>query len=339
MLADYAILIQERSGKAAFEELFEGSSKIPVEYRSAQVFQQYASAKFGWHRINGAYTFYVASLSGGPRIVFVCALKKSQELTEIGRARTRAAEALIAGVKKLHQSSSANGNAIFQHLSHDLRRIGASQAAAASEAKRFMEMIPPNVDESVARVNNMTELQRLLSLRLEMADDVFLREDLSDYVEIRKNKRIFAEFTKIQMAFMPLAIEKGILFQHVGSSYGLSLVPEFFAIVPFAIIDNAVKYAPRNSRIYLEFIEENSTISVNVRSKGPSISPDELSRLFQRGFRTRSAVHSSTQGSGLGLFIVRRIIEELCAGEVSASCVGENAADADIGFTVTVPKL
>ena len=95
MLADYAILIQDRGKPAAFEEIFDGASRIPVEFRSAHLFQQFASAKPGWNRINGNYSFYAASFAGGTRVVIVCSLKKSQDHTEFGRAITRAAEALL----------------------------------------------------------------------------------------------------------------------------------------------------------------------------------------------------------------------------------------------------
>lgn len=339
ILHNVCVLMQDAHNPAMFAEIFPGLSSVPAEYRSSTYFPIFGRAKSGWTRLNEAATALCTPPEGGRRLAVVCLLRRSLEATDTGRQIMQQAEKFAATIKNLTSMGRVEGEALFQHLSHDLRRIGASQEAAGAETRRFLEMAPPNITEALARVRNVTELQQLLSVRLEMADDIFRREDLADYKNSNLKTRIFQSFEKIQMAFLPVAYERNIFFDHIGRSYGSSFVPSFFRIVPFAIIDNAVKYSPKNGgRIALHFTEDNKYISVSVKSRGPEIKQHELELLFQRGFRAESTRNLSAQGSGLGLYIVRRIVQELCDGTVTATCSSSDPVDSEVCFTVRLPR-
>lgn len=338
MLRDICLLLED-SGEAGFKEIFPNASSVPAEYRSASRFEAFRRAGAGWHRINDICIFQPFLLSGDRKVIAICMLRKAKEDTVEGRAVLRAVEGLIDGCKMLAGLGAAEGESLFRHLSHDLRRIGSSQGAAATEARRFLQMNPPNIVESIARIRNTIELQQLLSVRLDMADDIFKRDDLSDYIESTAPESVFDPFKKIELAFKSLALERNIFFDPSGRSFGKALVPPFFGIVPFAIIDNAVKYSPNGERIGILFVETNSEIRVSVRSKGPVIEASELSKIFERGYRAKSTSKiGSAQGSGLGLYIVKRIVEELCGGRVEAECLQEMSGIGSVTFRVIMPK-
>jgi two-component system phosphate regulon sensor histidine kinase PhoR len=75
------------------------------------------------------------------------------------------------------------------------------------------------------------------------------------------------------------------------------------------LLDNAVKYAPQNSRIKITAeIRENALI-LSVSDNGPGISPENLPRLFERFYRVDRARSREMGGTGLGLAIVKHIAE------------------------------
>jgi PAS domain S-box-containing protein len=73
------------------------------------------------------------------------------------------------------------------------------------------------------------------------------------------------------------------------------------------LVENALKYTPRTAGVVVRVTESQTTVCIAVIDAGPGIPPEELAKLFdkyQRGSTGRSA-----SGSGLGLYVARRIAE------------------------------
>ncbi|KAA3624103.1 MAG: sensor histidine kinase [Proteobacteria bacterium] len=77
-----------------------------------------------------------------------------------------------------------------------------------------------------------------------------------------------------------------------------------------AILDNAVRYSDRGSRIMLGHAESNARIVIEVIDEGIGIKPEEIDRVFDRFYRSDAAKRYSAQGSGLGLAVAAKIIEQ-----------------------------
>jgi signal transduction histidine kinase len=77
------------------------------------------------------------------------------------------------------------------------------------------------------------------------------------------------------------------------------------------IIENAVKYSDRNSRIVIEgkYMPSSDSVAVSVRNRGVSLNPADAKRVFDRGFRSPEAKRKYPAGTGFGLYIARRIVE------------------------------
>lgn len=74
------------------------------------------------------------------------------------------------------------------------------------------------------------------------------------------------------------------------------------------LIDNAIKYSVMPVEIFLRL--ENDFILLEVQDRGHGMEPAHLSRIFERFYRVDEARTRSTGGSGLGLSIVERIVQE-----------------------------
>jgi signal transduction histidine kinase len=88
--------------------------------------------------------------------------------------------------------------------------------------------------------------------------------------------------------------------------------PEQLKRVISNIIGNSVKYASpdRDLQISLRLSEEEEFIRVEIEDNGKGIAKKELPLVFERLYRTDASRNSSKGGSGLGLSIAKKIIEE-----------------------------
>jgi len=76
------------------------------------------------------------------------------------------------------------------------------------------------------------------------------------------------------------------------------------------LLGNALKFTPAGGRITVELLAREGEVVFEVSDTGPGISEADQARLFQRFFRTDDARMRGTAGHGLGLSIVRAIVEQ-----------------------------
>ena len=88
--------------------------------------------------------------------------------------------------------------------------------------------------------------------------------------------------------------------------------PEQLKRVINNIIGNSIKYAEpsRKLQISLRTTEEAEFVRVEIEDNGRGIAKNELPLIFERSYRTDASRNSSAGGSGLGLSIAKKIIEE-----------------------------
>ena len=81
------------------------------------------------------------------------------------------------------------------------------------------------------------------------------------------------------------------------------------------LVGNAVKYTPANGTVRVTACRENSQVLLRVSDTGIGIPRDEQDRLFSEFFRASNAKRIAAHSSGLGLSIIKSIVEKL-AGQV-----------------------
>ncbi len=76
------------------------------------------------------------------------------------------------------------------------------------------------------------------------------------------------------------------------------------------ILDNAVKYSPAGSRIRIRTEPGNFFFRIEISDEGIGVPVEECSRIFTRFYRGKGAAVKETEGSGVGLYLARKIVEE-----------------------------
>jgi PAS domain S-box-containing protein len=95
------------------------------------------------------------------------------------------------------------------------------------------------------------------------------------------------------------------------------------------LISNAIKYSPAGNEVAVRILAVNDRCVVEIEDHGIGIATEELGLLFDRFFRGSTATSLHIQGVGLGLLIVKRIIEEH-GGDVTV------VSEAGVGTTFSV---
>jgi signal transduction histidine kinase len=75
------------------------------------------------------------------------------------------------------------------------------------------------------------------------------------------------------------------------------------------VIENAAKYSPPECPVEVECLSQNGTHVVEVRDRGIGIPPAEHGRIFEKFYRGRHASGLNVQGVGIGLALVRHVVE------------------------------
>ncbi len=76
------------------------------------------------------------------------------------------------------------------------------------------------------------------------------------------------------------------------------------------LIDNALKYAPKESPVYVDLMQTDDAIQIKVIDEGPGIPDDEKGKIFGKFYRSGSEFTRKARGTGLGLYLTRKIIRQ-----------------------------
>lgn len=76
------------------------------------------------------------------------------------------------------------------------------------------------------------------------------------------------------------------------------------------VLDNAIKYSPRDSKIDIRLQKRNMILRIEIEDQGIGIPSEEYHKVFQRFFRGTIQQVKEANGSGIGLYLARKIIEE-----------------------------
>jgi len=214
-------------------------------------------------------------------------------------------------------------------LSHELRHPLTPITHAIYLLKR--SRLDPAVAELLHVID--TEAQRLLRFVNELLDVERIGRGL---IEIQQERLDFVALVRVTVdAFQPLIEE-----QRQVLSLVLSASPIFvdgdsdrLSQVITNLVENATKYTERGGQITVTLEQRDDVVVLRVRDSGIGIAAEDLERVFEPFTKSRNPLANATSGLGLGLSLVRRILE-LHRGDIKATSGGlEQGSE----FVVTLP--
>lgn len=131
--------------------------------------------------------------------------------------------------------------------------------------------------------------------------------------------------------------EKGHRLSVAGGEDGTPVLvdPQLLRQAIMNLVSNAVKYTPPGGEIAIRMNQSDGSMHWAIRDSGIGIPQSAQRRLFEKFYRAENASAMETEGTGLGLYLVRLIVERL-GGRVS--CESNEGQGATFEFTLPVAR-
>jgi signal transduction histidine kinase len=242
----------------------------------------------------------------------------------------------LAEKRKVEEISRLKSHFISM-VSHDLKTPLASIKGAAenileelagpvSDRQRtYLEMILKSSDNLQQMISNILDLSRIesghMSLNVEVLDVKRETEHILRFIRpLLEEKNLKARIV-VEAKDTAIAADRTRLWQIINN-----------------VMSNAIRYSPRGGLIDI-LVEDsrggdaapNPMLTVTITDEGPGVAEDDRERIFEP-FYTRSSEAAGAHRAGLGLTIVKQLVE-LHGGAVSVT----NSAQGGASFTLTLP--
>ncbi|MFP5248361.1 MAG: sensor histidine kinase [Acidobacteriota bacterium] len=141
--------------------------------------------------------------------------------------------------------------------------------------------------------------------------------DLNAFREDPEDVDLYKLSTNLCNDFQPVGKAKDQKILTNESDFAKMGYPHLFTIknlitqVVYNLLENATKYADGDSTIQVRLLRDNGDKVLVVESVGLPIEQSEISKVFERGYRGKTAKPKNPAGTGFGLFIARRIMQIL----------------------------
>jgi signal transduction histidine kinase len=230
--------------------------------------------------------------------------KSQQELEMKVEERTRQLTSALDEVQKMSKRKSD----FISSVSHELRTpltsikgyaailLAGSLGNLPDEIKTKLEKINRHSDELVHMINDLLDIARIESGKVDMK---------------LENLDLKAITEKIFDLLTPQATTKNISFNSNIPDNCQSIQADRSQIerVFINLVGNALKFTPQNGKIDINARCSNKIIQIDVKDNGFGIPEEAQDHLFEEFYRVDNKINQEVKGTGLGLALIKHIIE------------------------------
>jgi signal transduction histidine kinase/ActR/RegA family two-component response regulator len=258
-----------------------------------------------------------------------------QVMLQLREANERLVVATVRAQTMTEAAESANRlkDEFLATVSHELRtplnavlgwaRMLTSRQLSRERAAHASETIERNASALAQIIDDLLDVSRIVAGTLRL---VHFPVDLAATAQAALDDvRPLAAAKNIQLQFSPDASSTEVVSGDAGR------LQQVFV----NLLSNAIKFTPENGRVHVSIKRAGSNLEVAVEDTGEGISPDFLPHVFDRFRQADSGTTRRQTGLGLGLAIVRQLVE-LHGGTVRADSSGPGKGAT---FTVRLPIL
>ena len=159
-------------------------------------------------------------------------------------------------------------------------------------ASKFTKSILDNSEKLSEMIEDLLELEKI-----EFGGLVIKKEKFIPHKEINK----------ILGTIDALIVEKQLVVENnIPDDLKIKTDKESFRSIFSNLLDNAIKYSPKESKIIFNAIVQKNKIVISIKDEGYGIEKNSINRVFERFYRSSKA-RAHTKGTGLGLALVKQL--------------------------------
>lgn len=213
------------------------------------------------------------------------------------------------------------------NVSHDFRSPLTSikgYAEAISDGTIPPELYPKYLGIITSEAERLDKLTRSMLTLSNMNKQVMLNVETFDINALIKSSTAI---------FEQICLQKKISLELVFENASLLVSGDVGKIqqVLYNLMDNAIKFSPRNSTITIETTEKHGKVYISVKDMGIGIPKDAQNKIWDRFYKIDSSRGMDRKGTGLGLAIVKEIIT---AHEQNINVISTEGVGTEFIFTL-----
>lgn len=201
-------------------------------------------------------------------------------------------------------------NEFVSVASHQLRTpLSAIRWETELLLSKFKKGLNDKQIKNIETINTLTNrMTRLVSDMLDVAridqNRLILKKEPVDIMKIIKEEiaetTSIAKARNIEVVFVP----KKNIPKVIGDAQKIESVVE-------NILSNSLKYTTNRGKIEIKVSKKDDFLVTSIKDNGVGIPEEQIERVFDKFFRSDNAVKYQTEGTGLGLYISKNIVEQL----------------------------
>ena len=207
----------------------------------------------------------------------------------------------------------------------DILTMGAAGALNENQM-HFLEVVRNNIERLNILVSDLLDISRIESGRVKLEQGKVNLYDIAEEVVAEVLRRSQNESKPIALSLdapktLPYIQGDGARVRQIISN----------------LVNNAFNYTPENGAIMVNIHDANGEVQVDVQDNGIGVKPEDQDRLFERFYRGEHPLVLATPGTGLGLPIVRQLVE-MHNGRIWMKSTGVPGEGSTFSFTLPVYK-
>jgi len=168
---------------------------------------------------------------------------------------------------------------------------------APEKQLEYFKILKENSQRMEELISDLLTVSRIEQGKLSLKKEDFSLGSLIK--EVIEEMELFAKASNVEIEFKV----KESLPQIFADPSQIKLVVE-------NLLDNAVRYSQEKGGIEIKLEKKNKNLYFEIKDKGVGVPIEDQKYVFQKFFRSRNVLHHQTEGSGLGLYIAKSIIEK-----------------------------
>ena len=234
-------------------------------------------------------------------------LKGKGELSEVADSFNEMADTIVTNIEEMKTMDNLRRE-LIANVSHDLRTplatiqgyietiLMKTETLSEDDRKKYMQTILGSTERLKKLVEELFELSKLEARETRPKPEAFSIAELAQ--DIQQKNLLIAESKNIEL-LLQFPYDLPLAYADIG----------MMEKVLQNLLDNAFKFTPERGKIIIQLKPQSENIFVSVNDNGIGINEKELPHIFDRYNQGSRSQIKEKQGLGLGLAIVRKILE------------------------------
>ena len=211
-------------------------------------------------------------------------------------------------------------NNLLKRLESSFERISQFSSDASHELKTPLTIIKGELEIALRKDRSIDEYKQ--SLKTSLEEVVVIEQTINDLLFLAKNEKDLINNNMEEILYFDEIIDESINeIKNFSKLHQIEIKFELIDTVEFKgysnllkiaiknILKNAIQFSHKNSLVIVKSYKENGYFNISIQDFGIGIEKNEQDKIFEKFYRTDKSRNKNSGGTGLGMSIVKKIID------------------------------